>query len=504
MLRGWSHESMGRRAALALAATAGALALLILAVTASEDSAPAQATAKPNVVVVMTDDQTVEQMRALPNVRRLIGTQGTTFARNFSTFPLCCPSRSTYLTGQYPQNHGVRGNKPPAGGFYKLDSSNTLPAWLRESGYATAHIGKYPNGYGTRDPRQIPAGWQEWYGSVDPTTYNYRNYCLNENGTLRVYGVAALANACPGAQRRPPAYQGDLYTAKAVDYIGRRAPAAQPFFLSVAFLAPHAGGPNPVNGRCRGSAKPAERHRGRFANTRLPRPPGFNERRVGDKPGFIRRLHRFTRADIASIRTDYQCRREALQAVDEGVASMVGALRRSGELDNTLFVFTSDNGFFQGEHRVKSGKIKVYEPSVRVPVLMRGPGVPRDKRTSQLTGNIDLASTIVDVTGAKPRRVLDGVSLRRLARRPSRFGRRDILLQNGPDAGLTNPQYVAVRTRRYKYVQYFNGERELYDLRFDRFEQHSLHRSRRYRGVRRKLARELARLRNCSGAACRR
>jgi len=141
---------------------------------------------------------------------------------------------------------------------------------------------------------------------------------------------------------------------------------------------------------------------------------------------------------------------------------------------------------------------------VRVPVLMRGPGVPRDKRTSQLTGSIDLASTIVDATKAKPRRVLDGVSLRSLARRPSRFGRRDILLQNGPSAGQGNPRYVAIRTRRYKYVQYVDGQRELYDLRLDRFEQRSVHTSRRYRGVRRKLARELARLRNCSGAACRR
>ena len=504
MLRGWSHETPGRRAALALAVTAGALTLLILAVTASEDSAPAQTAAKPNVVLVMTDDQTVEQMRALPNVRRLIGSQGTTFTRNFSTFPLCCPSRATYLTGQYPQNHGVRGNQAPEGGFYKLDSSNTLPVWLRESGYATAHIGKYLNGYGTRGPRQVPAGWQEWYGSVDPTTYNFRNYCLNENGTLRVYGQTALKKACPGAQRRPHAYQGDLYTGKAVEYIGRRAPAAQPFFLSVAYLAPHSGGPNPANARCKGSAKPAARHRGRFANARLPRPPGFNERRVADKPRFIRNLDRFNSAQIAAIRTDYQCRRESLQAVDEGVASMVEALRRSGELDNTVFVFTSDNGFFGGEHRVKSGKIKAYEPSVRVPVLMRGPGVPRDKRTGQLTGNIDLASTIVDATKAKPRRVLDGVSLRSLARRPSRFGRRDILLQNGPSAGQGNPRYVAIRTRRYKYVQYVDGQRELYDLRLDRFEQRSVHASRRYRGVRRKLARELARLRNCSGAACRR
>ncbi len=492
------------RIALALTIAAGMLALAVLVL--SDEPAPAQTSARPNVVVVMTDDQTEEQMRALARVRRLIGRRGTTFTRNFSTFPLCCPSRSTYLTGQYPQNHGVRGNSPPQGGYYKLDASNTLPVWLRDAGYATAHVGKYPNGYGTRDPRQVPAGWQEWYGAVDPTTYNFRNYCLNENGTLRGYGnrTRGVQRACPGAQQGPAAYQGDLYTAKAVDYINRRAPAAQPFFLSVAYLAPHSGGPNPRGGRCRGSAKPADRHRGRYAGARLPRPPGFDERLVRDKPAYIRRLHRFTAADIARIRTDYQCRRESLLAVDEGVALMVEALRSRGELDNTVFVFTADNGFFQGEHRVQRGKIKPYEPSVRVPVLIRGPGVPRDKRTGQLTGNIDLASTIVDVAGATPRRRLDGVSLRSLARRPSRFGRRDILLQNGPGSELVNPRYTAIRTRRYKYVQYSSGRRELYDLRHDRFEQRSVHDTRRYRRVQRKLARKLRRLRRCAGASCRR
>ena len=257
-----------------------ALVLAAVALIASDESAPAQSGAKPNVVVVMTDDQTEQQMARAGHVRRLIGRRGTTFTRNFSTFPLCCPSRSTYLTGQYPQNHGVRGNSPPR----VASTSSTRPTPCRcgcaTPAMRTSHIGKYPNGYGTRNPRQVPPGWQEWHGSVDPTTYNFRNFCLNENGTLRRYGTAtrAVQRACPGAQQGPPAYQGDLYTGKAVNYINRRAPATQPFFLSVAYLAPHGGGPNPRGGRCRGSAKPADRHRGRYANARLPRPPGFNER----------------------------------------------------------------------------------------------------------------------------------------------------------------------------------------------------------------------------------
>ncbi len=506
MLRGLSSPSIRRRPALAIGALAAILALLVLVAAAFEGAAPAQrAQARPNVVVVMTDDQTVEQMRVLKRVRGLIGRTGTTFTRNFSTFPLCCPSRATYLTGQYSQNHQVRGNKPPEGGFYKLNSTNTLPVWLRDAGYATAHIGKYLNGYGSRAPRQVPAGWQEWHGSVDPTSYHFFRYCLNENGRLVTYGRdPRLRAACPNAERRPRTYQGDLYSRKAVGYINRRAPAARPFFLSVAYLAPHREVPSDGEPRCLSSAKPAPRHLGAYAGAALPRPPGFDEPDVSDKPGYIRRLPRLDRRQIAQIRTDYQCRRESLLAVDEGVGAMVAALRAKGELDNTLFIFTSDNGFFQGEHRVNGGKVKVYEPSVRVPVLMRGPGVPRDKRVPTLTGNIDLASTIVDAAGARPRRTLDGVSLLDLARQPSLLTGRDILLENGTRGGLGSPRYSAVRTRRYKYVEYGTGERELYDLHYDPHEERSLHDSPPYADVREELAAKLARLRDCSGATCRR
>jgi len=503
MLRGSSSPWIRRRRrGLAIGALGAIVALLVLGAGAFEGTAPAQTTqARPNVVLVMTDDQTVEQMQALERVRGQIGRAGTTFTRNFSTFPLCCPSRATYLTGQYSHNHGVRDSRPPAGGFYKLDSSNTLPVWLRDAGYATAHIGKYLNGYGTQAPREVPAGWEEWHGSVDPTTYNYFNYCLNENGTLVAYGVSPrLATSCPDAEQRPSTYQADLYSHKAVGYINQRAPAAQPFFLSVAYLAPHGG--SPYDGQpC--VTKPAPRHRGAYAGAPLPRPRSFNEADVSDKPAFIRRLRRFDTGVKLRIRTDYRCRRESLLAVDEGVGAMVEALRAKGELDNTLFIFTSDNGWFQGEHRVPASKFKVYEPSVRVPALMRGPGVPRDTRVPSLTGNIDLAATIVDAADAEPRRTLDGVSLLELARRPSLFAGRDILLENA-DSDPRQPRHSAIRTSRYKYVEYVTGERELYDLLYDPYEQRSLHASPRHEEVRQRLARRLARLADCSGAGCRR
>ena len=325
----------------------------------------------------------------------------------------------------------------------------------------------------------------------------YFDFCVNENGRLVRYG--RVGSAC--GEQRPRVYSSDLISRKAVGFINRRAPRAQPFFLSVAYKAPHAGGPFDTS-RCGSSAKPAPRHRGAYAAAGLPRPPGFNDADVSDKPATIERLSLFRNLQIDRIRTDYQCRRESLLAVDEGVGAIVDALRSRRELDNTLVIFTSDNGFFQGEHRLPAEKVRVYEPSVRVPALMRGPGVPRDKRVVELTGNIDLAATVADAANAQPRRTLDGVSLLKLARRPALFAGRHIVLENGP--GLSSiPQYEAIRTDRYKYVEYDTGERELYDLVSDPFEERSAHNDPGYSGVQSHLANELERLRRCSGITCR-
>jgi N-acetylglucosamine-6-sulfatase len=503
ILRGLTQAAGSWRGRLALAAFVVAMGMLTFRLLAPARDAPAQVPpARPNVVLVMTDDQTVEQMQALPRVRRLIGRAGTTFTQYFSTFPLCCPSRATYLTGQYAHNHGVRSNVPPTGGYSKLDSSNTLPVWLRRAGYATAHIGKYLNGYG-KHPREVPPGWDEWYGS-GRTTYNFYDFCLNENGRLVTYGLDPhLAAICPGATRRARAYQADVYTRKSVAYIKRRAPSRRPFFLSVAYLAPHSGQPDDSRARCFHSAKPARRHRGAYAHAPLPRPPSFNEADVSDKPAGIRGRPLLGAEDIAHIREDYQCRRESLLAVDEGVSAIVDALRSTGELRSTLFIFTSDNGFFQGEHRVRHEKLKVYEPSVRVPTLMRGPGVPRDRRVSELSGNIDLAETIIDAADARAGLTLDGVSLLTLARHPKLFSARAIVLENGP-RNLTDPYYQAIRKGRFKYVEHSTGERELYDMVSDPFEERSVDRDPAYSTLRSQLAHELERLRNCSGLTCRR
>ena len=193
----------------------------------------AAAQARPNVLVIETDDQTLESMRVMDNVNSLIGDQGATFQNSFVNYSLCCPSRATFLTGQYAHNHGVLGNTPPNGGFDRFEAlhgDNNLAVWLQDAGYYTAMIGKYLNGY-SNQPR-VPPGWSEWHAAA-PDDQEVYNYTLNENGTLVHYG------------QTPADFKQDVLTGKAVDFVNRRAPKAQPFFLWLTYTAPHVGGPDP-------------------------------------------------------------------------------------------------------------------------------------------------------------------------------------------------------------------------------------------------------------------
>jgi N-acetylglucosamine-6-sulfatase len=486
MMAGMRPGAWGVLAAASAALTLSALLAVAVGGGAAHAS-PQQLAAKPNILVLMSDDQTVESMRVMANVRSLLAKQGTTFATNFASFPLCCPSRSTFITGQYAHNHTVMGNAAPSGGYEKLAPThgNTLPAWLQQAGYTTVHLGKYLNGYGRTRPTEIPPGWSEWYGSTDPSTYRFYNYTLNENGRLVTYGTGA-AN-----------YQTDVYNRKAVDLVRRLAPSSKPFFLSVAFLAPHSGGPrdsdDPANPA---SPSPAPRHRNAFANQPLPAPPSLNEADMSDKPAAMRSRALLTNARLNAIRENYQQRLESLLAVDEAVRDILSALSATGELERTLVIYTSDNGFFHGEHRVPAGKVLVYEPSVRVPLIIRGPGIPRGIERTNLVANVDLAATILDAARARPGRKLDGRSLLPFARDRLRRSGRDILLET--------TTYSAIRTPRHVFVQHSTGEQELYDLQTDPHQLTSLHADARYAALKNELARRLNALRVCAGDLCRR
>jgi arylsulfatase A-like enzyme len=467
--------------------------------------------ARPNIVLLVTDDQTVESMRVMPNTRALIGDRGTRFASSFSSYPLCCPARATLLTGQYAHNHGVLGNLAPEGGYGALGGKdNTLPVWLRRAGYHTTHIGKYLNGYGRDVPADVPPGWDEWYGSVDLSTYLMWGFTLNENGTFRTYGESSVED--------PALYQTDVYRDKAIDLIRRRAPSRQPFYLSVSFLAPHSelGREGGAGGS---TVRSAPRHRGRFAEEPVPRRASFNEADVSDKPPFYATAFPpMTPDQIAYVNMSYRSQLESLLAVDEAIRGIVRTLKQAGELDDTLIVFASDNGFFMGEHRVTFGKYLVYEPSIRVPTMLRGPGVERGATSRELAVNVDLPATIVDAAGARAGRRLDGRSLLPFARHPRRRTTRPVLLETGrPSGGDLDqdgatppfpfapnvPRYQAVRTSRFLYVEYAGGERELYDLARDPQQLESRHADSAYARTRRALARSLRAVGDCRGRTCR-
>jgi N-acetylglucosamine-6-sulfatase len=462
-----------------------------------------QNTPPPNVVVIMTDDQTQASLSVMPNVGSQLVDHGTTFANNFTNWPLCCPSRSTFYTGQYAHNHHVLGNGPPDGGFTRFNDSSTLPVWLQAAGYQTIHIGKYLNGYGeaSTDPTYVPPGWNEWYAASAGTTQSVYDYVLNQNHTLVDYGETV------------PEFKQDVFSNLAVDAIDRHI-SGGPFFLGVMYTAPHSGGPNPnpqPPANCgNGAPKPAPRYASSFNNEPLPIPPNFNESDVSDKPAAIQSLAPIDASAFSDITRRYRCRLESLLAVDDGVRRIVDALSRGGELDNTLVIFTSDNGFFAGEHRVRTGKNRVYEEAIRVPLVIRGPGVPAGTTVDDLSINADLAPTVLDAADATPGLPEDGRSLLPFADHPDRFHGRELLIEKGnqleiDDEGgaVQSGTFAAIRTSRYIYVENATGEKELYDLAGDPYELENQIANPAYAPVVAALATRLASLRSCSGDTCR-
>jgi N-acetylglucosamine-6-sulfatase len=463
---------------------------------------------RPNFVMLMTDDQTVTDMGVMRKARRLIGAAGVSFTRSFVSYPLCCPSRASYFTGQYAHNHGVLYNKGPHGGYHAFTHPETsFPAVLQRAGYTTIHIGKYLNGFGSRTLR-APAGWNDFRGAVDPTTYNYYGFRLDENGKLRTY--------LPTERN----YRTDVYGRMASGIIRRLARSHRPIFLNVAFLAPHSAGsqeealgPTPAavmrNMLDNRLAVPPRRYRGRLRDLPLPHPASFNRLGVGKRPAFMRRgpwrsfFRHFTAADIRDITRRYHARLESLLAVDDAVQKIVTTLRETGLLKNTVIMFTSDNGFFNGEHRIRAGKYFVYDPATRVPLLMRGPGIAKGVTRSDMVANIDLAPTILALAHTKPLRTMDGRSLVPLlgSGSPGIRWRRDLLLETGPNTEYP-ATYYAIRTNRYLYVEYNTGDRELYDLGTDPDELNNRVDDPAYASIRAQLAHRLARLETCRGVSC--
>jgi arylsulfatase A-like enzyme len=460
---------------------------------------PIAAPSPPNIVFVLTDDLSSNLVPYMPQVRAMMR-RGATFTNYFVTDSLCCPSRASIFTGLYPHSSGVHTNTPPDGGLHAFNShgnpGRTFAAVLQSRGYRTALMGKYLNGYepdlriGSSLP-YVPEGWDDW-AVAGHDGYRAFDYTLNQNHQVVHYG------------RGPSAYLTDVLGRLAQAFVDRAAMpedgSVRPFALEVATFAPHS------------PYVPAPRDRNRFRDERAPRGPAFGRHAREDIPRWLD-LPDLTPAAIATIDREFRLRVRTVQAIDRLVGALERQVRDNGLASNTYFVFSSDNGYHLGEHRMRPGKLTAFDTDIRVPLVVVGPGIRPGMRIDALAANIDLAPTFEELAGHTPTPAVEGRSLVPLLEgRQHANWRRAVLVEHrgpvadpaDPDfarrASGTPPSYRAMRLRQALYVEYAGGEREYYDLAADPFQLRNAYGD-LGPGRRAELHERLARLAQCQGAA---
>jgi N-acetylglucosamine-6-sulfatase len=436
--------------------TAAAL-LLVVGAVGAETARPAAAARRTadtrlNVVLILSDDERSDGTAVMKNVQTLLADHGVTFTDAHVTTSMCGPSRASILTGQYAHHTGVLENFGPHSfqAFQDKDESNDLGVWMHDAGYETALVGKYVNSYTNASVHHaVPPGWDDWQVMDSVPMEAYYNYSINDNGTLVHYG------------KKPSDYSTTVLSQKAVQFIQG---ARHPFFLYFAPVAPHL------------PAIPAPKDRGKLENIAPMHDPAFNQHNIGKEPWRFWHKHLLSAAAQLYINHVRIRQEESLLALDRSVRSVVQALKARRELNRTVILYTSDNGFLWGEHRL-GGKVWPFEESTHVPLIVRTPWTASPERNNKPVLNIDLAPTIGALTGVKPGLPEDGRSLVPFLHGESTPWRhafleeylgKDLLHKGGP------PPYVAVQTRRDLYVQYKNGWRELYNLRKDPWELNNL------------------------------
>ena len=448
------------------AAVIGAVFLLVFAL--GDGFGPrAPVSEGPNIIVIVTDDQSFATIPydppAMPYLQSQLADPNSDWIRYPNAFvntALCCPSRSTILSGQYAHHTGVVRNRD--GEFF--DDTSTIATWLDAAGYYTGLFGKYLNLYPFGREPFIPPGWDRWIAKLHGGVASvYFDYTLNRDGELRRYGA------------EPQDYMPDVLAADAREFI-ESAPAGRPFFLYLAPTAPHA------------PWLPAPRHEGAFSGVRFDHPASIEEERR-DKPGWVRALPEVRRGDLE--RLDYERRNEfeALLAVDDAIRGIMTTLEERDELDDTVIFFLSDNGYSYGEHGVVAKRCP-YDECARVPFFVRVPGAGSGD-DPLVVSNTDIAPTIARLAGATPTRPIDGVVLPRVVRSAPDPDRPGVLIEWAGD--LEVPPFWALRTERYLYVEYpTTGEVELYDEQEDPLALHNIAGDPRSQDVQDALAAQLA------------
>ncbi len=432
--------------------------------------APAQGAGPPNVVVILVDDMRADDLDYMPFTRHLFAAEGTTFTGSISPHPICCPARAGLLTGQYAQNNGVHHNGGPFGGWSALTSRDRLvPEWFQRAGYRTGYTGKFLNGYRG--------------GRIQGLTDNDAFSANHDRAT----GFEVWNNGDP---RTPVGHQTD-YIARHTGRLAQeyaRGPA--PFYLWAGFYAPHTM--ESRDGRTLAPVPPARYDAFRSPDHARPASfdsPAYREPDLSDKPSTI--VPRpFTDQWISDL---HRGRVLSLYAVDDGVRRIVADLKAAGVYENTILVFTSDNGYLLGEHDIVK-KNWPYQQSLRVPLLLAGPGVPAGATVSRVATLVDIPKTLAQLTGVRPGRVQDGTNL--LAIPPDRA----VLIQAG--SMDRRWKWRGVYTQRYTAVWHHTGEAEVYDRVLDASELTSIHRREDRAGTVTSLRRTFEGLRACAGSTC--
>ncbi len=429
------------------------IAALATAQSLSQNTA-AENRSQPNIILILTDDMRVSDLPYLPAVQTRLVDQGTTFTNFTAAAPGCGPARASILRGQYPHSHGVQRGSGKFGGLDRFrkfgNEDSTIATWLHDAGYRTGLVGKYLNGYGsTPDLTTIPPGWDDWYGV---TNEGYSRFTINEQGVEVRY-----------TSRKEEHHATDVLAEHARAIIADVAPTGQPFFLHISPRAPHM------------PTEPASWYEDAFPDVRLPDHPGMNEADVSDKPHWVRIQPQRTAQEMEEIEIHFRRRLQTLLSVDDLVAGVLDELERQGVLDTTYILFSSDNGFGLGEHRVALKKGSPYEQVIRVPLIVRGPGIPPGVSLDVLASQVDLAPTFTGWAGAPTPEFAEGRSLGGiLAGDPVPDDWRAFQFVEyfvaRADRRERQPAFQTLRTQNAVYVIYGTGEQELYDLVADPYQ----------------------------------
>jgi N-acetylglucosamine-6-sulfatase len=411
---------------------------------------------RPNIIFILTDDQPFHTLAYMPTVKKELVANGVNFTSGFVTTPLCCPSRASILTGEYAHNHKDYTDEYPVGGAPKFNDTSTFATWLQAAGYTNAYFGKYLNEYdGLQPPGRVPPGWADWKAFLgrEPISGYYFNFTFSENGKEVSY------------PKNKDNYSADVITRAAVDFINRS--KDQPFFLMLGYYNPHS---NYIS---------APRHKDTFRSGSgwewTPhRPPNFMEADVSDKPAYMRALVPTPKetVDVAEIQI-----LRSLLSVDDGVASILNILKQTGLENNTIIVYLTDNGLTIGEHNFGLDKDCPYDECAHVPFIVYAPWLYPARTDNSLVANIDLAPTFAEWTGAKCPNTVNGTSLVPLLKTPGLAWRDELMLEHWrtlKGVGSLIPNWNAVRTTEWKYVELETGECELYDLKGDPYELQNL------------------------------